>query len=68
VQRIHDADGITIDAAVYPHPDYIGNPWSQWGQGIVGPNGVYYSAIGDHLGADGNSYVYTYDPASGSLT
>ena len=29
---------------------------------------MYYSAIGDHLGADGNSYVYTYDPASGSLT
>ena len=53
--RIHDEDGITIDLAIYPHPDYEGNPWSQWGQGIVAPTGRYYSAIGDHLGADGNS-------------
>ena len=65
--RIHDEDGITIDVAIYPHSDYEGNPWSQWGQGIVAPTGRYYSAIGDHLGADGNSYVYEYDPATNEL-
>ena len=67
LERIHDADGITVDAAMYPHPDYRGNPWSQWGQGIIAPTGRYYSAIGDHIGADGNSYVYEYDPSTNAL-
>lgn len=65
--RIHEADGVTVDAALYPHPGYAGNPWSQWGQGIVAPTGRYYSAIGDHLGADGNSFIYEYDPATNQL-
>lgn len=58
-----EVDGAPVSAAVYPHPDYEGKPWSQWGQGMVGANGrFYYSAIGDHLAKDG------YDPTSNTLT
>ena len=57
-----------IEAVIYPHPDYDGNPWSQWGQGLVLDDGRYLSAIGDHQGADGNSYIYEYDPATETLT
>lgn len=57
-----------VDVVVYPRPDYAGRPWSQWGQGIVVEDGRMFSAIGDHVGADGNSYIYEYDPASHTLT
>lgn len=60
-------NGSTVSGAVYPRPDYEGNPWSQWGQGIALDDGRFYSAIGDHLGTDGNSYVYEYDPESNDL-
>ncbi len=63
-----DGSDLGIRAAVYPRPDHEGNPWSEWGQGIVTADGRYFSAIGDHLGADGNSYVYEFDPATGVLT
>jgi hypothetical protein len=61
-------DGPRVEAIVYPRPDYEGNPWSQWGQGLVLPDGRFLSAIGDHLGVDGNSYLYEYLPETGSLT
>lgn len=61
------SNGVSVAGAVYPHPDYEGNPWSQWGQGIVLPDGRFYSAIGDHIGPDGNSYIYEYDPGTGDL-
>jgi hypothetical protein len=35
---------------------------------VVLADGRFLSAIGDHLGQDGNSYVYEYLPESGSLT
>jgi len=57
-----------IDAVVYPRPDYEGDPWSQWGQGLALDDGRYVSAVGDHLGADGNSYLFVYDPATERLT
>lgn len=57
-----------VEAYVYPHPDYEGDPWSQWGQGLVLPDGRFLSAIGDHLGTDGNSYLYEYDPETSELT
>ncbi|MDH3678871.1 MAG: hypothetical protein OEV40_02855 [Acidimicrobiia bacterium] len=57
-----------IGAAVYPRPDYEGNPWSQWGQGIALADGRVITAIGDHLGADGNSYLFVYDPEASALT
>ena len=58
---------LRIRAAVYPHPDHEGNPWSQWGQGLATADGRFFSAIGDHLGADGNSYLYEFDPDTGVL-
>ena len=63
-----DDGGLVVRGALYPRPDYAGKPWSQWGQGIILGDGRYLSAIGDHHGADGNSFVYEYDPASGVLT
>lgn len=54
--------------AVYPHPDYEGRPWSQWGQGIVTEDGRFFSAIGDHRSEDGNSYLFEYEPVENRLT
>ncbi len=62
------SDDPEIRAAAYPLPDYDGNPWSQWGQGVVLPDGRFMSALGDHLGPDGNSFIYEYDPAENRLT
>ncbi len=52
----------------YPRPDYAGKPWSHWGQGIALGDGRFISGIGDHHGADGNSFIYEYDSATGTLT
>ena len=57
-----------IGAAVYPRPDYEGNPWSQWGQGIALDDGRVLMGIGDHLGVDGNSYLFVYDPGARTVT
>jgi streptogramin lyase len=62
------ADQAGVDAVVYPRPDYDGKPWSQWGQGIALDDGRLISAIGDSVGADGNSFLYEYDPESRVLT
>jgi hypothetical protein len=48
-------------------PSYEGNPWSTWGAAHVASNGRFYAAIGDHLSADGNSYLFEYDPATKRL-
>jgi len=61
-------DGLVVQAVQYPHPDYPGKPWSQWGQGTILPDGRYFSAIGDSQARDGNSFVYEYDPATATLT
>lgn len=63
-----DIDGVEVDFAVYPRPDHEGDPWSQWGQGIVLPDGRFLAGMGDHLGRDGNSYLFVYDPESGEMT
>ena len=68
LETIIDEDGIRVDAAIYPHPDYQGKPWSQWGQGIALDDGRFLSAIGDHHGVDGNSFLYEYDPDTNALT
>ena len=57
-----------VGAVVYPHPGYVGNPWSDWGQGLLLHDGRLLTAIGDHLGADGNSYLYVYDPERRTIT
>jgi hypothetical protein len=60
--------GPSVRAGVYPRPDYEGNPWSQWGQGVVLADGRFISALGDHRGPDGNSYFYEYDPDNDRLS
>ncbi|MFW6041744.1 MAG: hypothetical protein ACOC8M_01970 [Guyparkeria sp.] len=62
------SDGPAVRAAVYPRPDYDDGLWSQWGQGVVLDDGRFFSAIGDHVGPDGNSFLYEYDPADDELT
>lgn len=59
-------DGPAAQAVVYPHPDYEGEPWSQWGVGVE-VDGTFFSAIGDHCGRNGNSYLFGYDPDAGVL-
>lgn len=59
---------VRVTAALYPLPDDRGAPWSQWGQGVVLPDGRFVSAVGDHLGVDGNSWFFEYDPTTGLLT
>ncbi|MGB7861501.1 MAG: hypothetical protein WBM90_13475 [Acidimicrobiia bacterium] len=59
---IHSSDGVDVYAAEYPLPGPTDGLWSQWGQGVVGADGRHFSAVGDHLGADGNSYFFVYDP------
>ncbi len=61
-------DGLVVQAVMYPHPDYEGRPWSQWGQGITLADGRHFSAIGDHHARDGNSFVFEYDPSTATLT
>jgi hypothetical protein len=68
LQPIGESGGVTVSAAVYPLPEGEGNPWSQWGQGVVLPDGRFVSALGDHLGRDGNSWFYEFDPATNTLT
>jgi hypothetical protein len=68
LQPIGEVDGVTVSAAVYPLPEGEGDPWSQWGQGVVLPDGRFVSALGDHLGQDGNSWFYEFDPATNTLT
>lgn len=41
--------------------------WSSWGNGCLASNGKYYTAIGDHEGYNGNSFLYEYDPAADTL-
>ena len=57
-----------LEAALYPIPlQREGREWSQWGDGTIGLDGRFYSAIGDHGGPGGRSYVYAYDAATNSL-
>ena len=56
-----------VEAVVYPRPRYEGQPWTQWGQGLVLDDGTFVSAIGDHCGVNGNSYFYAFDPSSSTL-
>jgi hypothetical protein len=56
-----------VAAAVYPRPGYEGNPWSVWGQGRLADNGRLFTAMGDHLGQDGNTYLYAFDQDEGRL-
>ena len=40
LQQMGEEDGVRVEAAVYPRPDYEGD-LSQWGQGVVLPDGRF---------------------------
>lgn len=61
LELITTEEGVRIEYATYPVPPYAAN-WSQWGQGLVASTGKVYSAVGDHKGVGGNTFVYEYDP------
>jgi hypothetical protein len=66
-----DADRPGVALVRYPRPDRAPggtNPWSQWGQALVLRDGRVLSAMGDHQGRNGNSYVFVYDPETKRLT
>ena len=57
-----------LEAVLYPIPlQREGRQWSQWGDGLVGVDGRFYSAIGDHGGPRGRSFIYAYDPQTRRL-
>lgn len=60
--------GETVYAAEYPLPGPTEGLWTQWGQGIALEDGRHLSAVGDHLGFDGNSWFFAYDPETRALT
>jgi hypothetical protein len=68
VEDVGTVDGAAVAAAIYPLADTEGNPWSQWGQGVVISDGRFVSAVGDHLGRNGTSWFYEFDPATDLLT
>jgi len=53
----------TIDFLYFPGQDYPGKPWSAWGDSVA-TRDKYYASIGDHLGPEGNAFVYEYDPGT----
>lgn len=55
-----------VDVMVYPGQNTPGNPWSVWGDGVF-KDGVYWSAIGDHMAPVGNAFVYAFDPGARTL-
>ena len=55
-----------VDFAYYSGQDYPGNPWSVWGDSLA-VGDVYYSAIGDHIGPEGNAFVYAYNSKTKEL-
>ncbi|MFI5045902.1 MAG: hypothetical protein ACHQIG_02470 [Acidimicrobiia bacterium] len=57
-----------VELVRYPRPSSPGGPWSQWGQGLVFPDGRFLSAMGNHLGKDGNAYLFSYDPSTQTIT
>jgi len=65
-EQTAETPGVAL--VMYPRLDYEGKPWSQWGQGMATADGKFYSGLGDHHGADGNSFIYEYDPDSLTLT
>ena len=49
-----------VDLLYYPQQNYLGRPWSVWGDGLtVGTK--YYSAIGDHRAPQGDAFLFEYD-------
>lgn len=68
LESIGSQNGLEIFAAEYPLPGPTTGLWSQWGQGVSLGDGSHISAVGDHLGVNGNSWFYRYEPEDRTLT
>ena len=62
------SDAPAVQMLRYQRPETAGEPWSHWGQGLVLDDGRFVSAMGNHLGEDGNSFLFVYDPSTGENT
>lgn len=51
-----------------PYPEDNKGVWSSWSESILASDGNYYSAISDHRGVDGRTFIVRYDPESGEQT
>jgi hypothetical protein len=52
----------------YPLPDDNRGVWSSWSQTLYASDGNFYSAISNHQGVDGRTYVIRYEPKTGNQT
>ncbi|HLF59673.1 MAG TPA: hypothetical protein VI980_00665 [Acidimicrobiia bacterium] len=68
LEQISVGNGVEVYAAEYPLPGPTTGLWTQWGQGIALGDGRHFSAVGDHLGVDANSYLFVYDSNQRALT
>ncbi|MFZ0625534.1 MAG: hypothetical protein WAN34_03470 [Acidimicrobiia bacterium] len=68
LEQIGSDNGHDIYAAEYPLPGPTDGLWTQWGQATVLEDGTQISAVGNHLGVGGNSWFFTYEPATRRLT
>jgi hypothetical protein len=48
-----------------PFPEDNTGCWSSWSESILASDGNYYSAISDHRGVDGRTFIVRYDPETG---
>jgi hypothetical protein len=64
-----------VDFIYFPGQNYLGKPWSNWGDGSFA-EGKYYTAIGDHFAINGRGdmkhgtgtgLVFEYDPKTKKL-
>jgi len=55
--------------AIYPVPlsEKHGPHWGHWGTGTIHPNGRIYGIVGNHLGRDGEAFLYELDPSAMEL-
>jgi len=51
-----------------PFPEDNRGNWSSWSESILASDGYYYSAISDHRGVDGRTFIVRYDPKTGEQT
>lgn len=55
----------TIDFSIVKMTPMYGNPYGVWGESVLGPDGAFYFAIGNHKGYGGaDAFLMRYDPES----
>lgn len=52
----------------YPLSEDSAGLWSSWSESVLASDGNFYSAISNHQGVDGRSYIIRYEPETGRQT